>query len=109
MLRIITALFLLIVPGIAAADAPLLWVPVGYQQIAVLTTSQSLTVPAGAVFAVFTPEAQAIRYRDDGIAPTALVGMPVAVGVSVQYTATLSKVQFIEQTAGAKLNVSYYR
>jgi hypothetical protein len=58
---------------------------------------------------MFIPEAQAIRYRDDGTAPTATVGQPVAVGASVTYTGALSKVQVISQTSGAKLNVLFYR
>lgn len=107
--RMLMALFLLLVPGIAVADAPLLWVPLGYQQITSMSTAQSLTVPTGTKFAVITPEAQAVRYRDDGTAPTATVGMPIAVGTAITYTSTLSAVQFIEQTSGAKLNVLYYK
>jgi hypothetical protein len=54
-------------------------------------------------------EAQAVRYRDDGIAPTTTVGMPLAVGVSLQYTGPLANVQFIQQTSGALLNILYYK
>ncbi len=67
------------------------------------------SIPAGASTAEFIVESQGIRYRDDGTAPTATVGMPVAAGVSFQYSGTLSTLQFIEQTASAKLNVSYYK
>ena len=54
-----------------------------------------------------TPEGQAVRWRDD-ISPTASVGMPLAVGVTLQYDGDLTKIQFIEQVGGAKLNISYY-
>ena len=84
-------------------------VPLGYQQITVLTASTALTVPAGATMAVFTPQTQAVRYRDDGVAPSATVGMPVAVGVSVTYSGNLNQIRFFEQAASAVLNVSYYR
>lgn len=88
----------------------------GYQQITSLSSAANLTVPAldklgnhqQATFALITAEAQAVRWRDDGIAPTASVGMPLAVGVTLQYDGDLTKIQFIEQVGGAKLNISYY-
>jgi hypothetical protein len=89
----------------------------GYQQITSLSSAQSLTVPAKdpntgvnqkPAFALITPETQAVRYRDDGTPPTATVGMPVAVGTTLRYDGDLSKIQFIEQTASAKLNIVYY-
>ena len=48
------------------------------------------------------------RWRDDGVAPTASVGMPLAVGVTLQYDGDINQIQFIEQTSGAKLNITYY-
>jgi hypothetical protein len=85
--------------------------PVGYQQITV-TTLATLTVPPGATCAVITAEAQAVRYRDDGVAPTSGaggVGMPLAVGVPLEYGGNLSALQFIAQVAGGIINVLYYR
>jgi hypothetical protein len=87
----------------------------GYQQITSLSTAQSLTVPkvdlnglsCRPTIAIITPESQAVRWRDD-TAPTAGVGMPLAVGVTLQYDGDLSNIQFIEQTASATLNISYY-
>lgn len=113
-LRILAALALvsMMVSSEAGADSGVRRGPCGYQQIATLTTATLLTLPVGcsnASLAVITAEAQAVRYRDDGTAPTASVGMPMAVGVTLEYQGTLSKIQFIEQTVGAKLNVSYYR
>lgn len=89
----------------------------GYQQITTLSSAQGLTVPqvdpvsglnAKPSIALITPETQAIRWRDDGTAPTASVGMPLAAGVTLQYDGDLSKIRFIEQTASAKINISYY-
>jgi chromosome segregation ATPase len=34
--------------------------------------------------------------------------MPLATGVTLQYDGDLTKIRFIEQTASAKLNISYY-
>jgi len=88
----------------------------GYQQITSLSAATALTLPqtdknglrATPSVAYITPETQAVRWRDDGTDPTASVGMPLAVGVTLEYDGDLSKIRFIEQTASAKLNVSYY-
>ena len=80
----------------------------GYQQITSLSSSTALTVPAGATLALIVPETQTVRWRDDGTAPTASVGMPVAALSSMSYDGDLSKIRFIAATAGAVLNVSYY-
>ena len=88
----------------------------GYQQIADLSSAVKLTVPQkdlnGLVgtprIAIITPETKGVRWRDDGVAPTASVGMPLAAGVTLQYDGDLSQIQFIEQEASAKLNITYY-
>lgn len=88
----------------------------GYQQIVGLAASTGLTVPTQDVqglacrptIAIITPETQAVRWRDDGIAPSAAVGMPLAVGVTLQYDGDLTKIFFFQQAATATLNVSYY-
>lgn len=89
----------------------------GYQQLTSLSSATGLTVPSidpttgltvKANFALITPESQAVRWRDDGTAPTSSVGMPLAAGVTLQYDGDLSKIKFIEQTGGAKVNISYY-
>ena len=80
----------------------------GYQQITSLSSSTALTVPAGATMALIVPETQNVRWRDDGVAPTATVGMPVLTNTSMSYDGDLQKIRFIAATAGAVLNVSYY-
>lgn len=89
---------------------------IGYQQITSLSAATNLTVPARdpnglsqePTFALIVAETQAVRWRDDGTNPTTTVGMPLAVGVPLQYDGDLSKIKFIEQTAGGVLNISYY-
>lgn len=85
------------------------YAPLGYQQITALSAATALTVPTGANFAVIIAETQAVRFRDDGTAPTATVGMALAVAQEFEYAGNLSAIRFIEQTASAKLNVSYYK
>jgi hypothetical protein len=80
----------------------------GYQQITSLSSSTALTVPSGATLAVIVTEGYAVRWRDDGAAPTGSVGMPLAIGATLSYDGNLQNIRFIEQASSAKLNVSYY-
>jgi hypothetical protein len=88
----------------------------GYQQITNLSASSALTVPAltpdglnaKPVLALIVAEGAPVRWRDDGVAPTASVGMPIAVGVPFQYDGDLTKIRFIQQSASGILNISYY-
>lgn len=88
----------------------------GYQQLATLSSTVGLTVPTQtpngsntkANFALIVAETQNVRWRDDGVDPTASVGMLLVAGTPFQYDGDLSKIKFIETTASAKLNVSYY-
>lgn len=98
----------------AAADSGIRRVPCGYQQITNLSAATKLTIPAACggapVLAAIKAEAQAVRYRDDGTAPTASVGMPLAIDEpGLEYQGTISAIQFIEQTSGATLDVLFYR
>ena len=86
----------------------LAFVPLGYVQITSLGSAVGLNPPESATIVEITVEAQGIRYRDDGNAPTSTVGMPVAAGNSFQYAGDMTAIQFIQQTAGAILNLSYY-
>jgi hypothetical protein len=84
-------------------------IPMGYEQITGLSAVKALTIPAEAEIAVIAAETQNVRWRDDGSAPTDAVGMPLAAGRDMLFTSKLSAVRFIEETASAKLNVSYYK
>ncbi len=61
-------------------------------------------------YAVITPETQAIRWRDDGTAPTAAIsgGFPVAVGQVLEYDGEIGKIQVIAQAGTATINVVLY-
>jgi hypothetical protein len=88
----------------------------GYEQITGLSAVKTLTVPTKDVnglackpsIAIITPESTGVRWRDDGTSPSAAVGMPLAAGVTLQYDGDLTKIEFIEQSASSKLNVTYY-
>src|SRR6185312_7382433 len=68
-------------------------VPKGVGQItgiagaAVLLSSVSGGIPAGATTVVVVGEAAALRWKDDGVAPTATVGMPLPIGQYMTFNA----------------------
>lgn len=85
----------------------------GFQQITSLSSATGLTIPTGADgqrpnHAVIHCEGQATRWRDDGADPSTTVGMRLLVGAELVYDGDLSKIRFIEELSGAKLNISYY-
>jgi hypothetical protein len=80
----------------------------GYQQITSLSSATGLTVPAGATRALIAPLTKDIRWRDDGTNPTASVGMPVSAGTYLSYDGDLQNIKFIETSASAELNITYY-
>jgi hypothetical protein len=86
------------------------YVALGYAQIAVGSTADALTVPAGATMALFKTETAGVRWRDDGTAPTAAVGFPIAdTDPAFAYSGSLSAIQFIAQSGSPVLNVAFYR
>ena len=88
----------------------------GYEQITTVSASVGLTVPVRDLngmsckpaIALIVAEGAAVRWRDDDVDPTASIGMPLAIGVTLQYDGDLGKIKFIEQAASAKINISYY-
>lgn len=90
--------------------------PLGYQQITSLSSAVGLTIPAPtaanngmvATYAVIQAEAQAVRWRDDGTNPTTSIGMTIPSGGELDYSGDLGAIKFIEVTASAKLNITYY-
>lgn len=103
--------------------------PLGYEQIDLADDAVvGLNPPKKATICLLMVEGNAVRWRDDGIDPTADVGMFLREGLTVSgggeggigYTGDLSKLRFIQAdqsgpagasrgAGGAKLNVSYYR
>lgn len=65
-------------------------------------------IPAGTQMLLLQPQAQAIRWRDDGIDPTAAIGYPIAVGAELRYTGQFARLKVISQVAGAIVNCLAY-
>jgi len=88
--------------------------PIGYQQITATTLADAtnLTLPTTytATSAVFCVETAPVRWRDDGTAPTASVGMIAPFGQACWlYTGNLSAIQFIAASGSPVLDITYYR
>lgn len=77
-----------------------------------LASATGLTVPTGATIAQICVETAGVRYRDDGVAPTSSVGMPLVATSTVpacfQYAGPLGAIQFIAISGSPTMDVSYY-
>lgn len=108
------AFVIALVAPAAAQQAVQIWTPRGYQQITPVPTGTTLTIPAGSAggspvrWAQICVATNAVKWRDDGTAPTASVGMTIAAGSCYAYSGSLSAIQFIQITSPAVLDISYY-
>jgi hypothetical protein len=66
-------------------------------------------IPALANEVYIESDTAAVRYRDDGAAPTATIGQPIASGGSIFYTGTLSAMQLIAESGSPVVNISFYK
>jgi len=84
-------------------------VPNGFQQIASVAASTGLTPPDRSHIALIQPSGGDVRWRDDGVAPTATIGMLLADGVVFLYSGDLNAIRFILASGAPALNITYYR
>lgn len=94
--------------AMTVATTPAQQFQLGYQQITDLTNAVLLVPPEGACFAVIQAEGAPVRWRDDGVAPTAAIGMRLPQNSELRLDALLTTVRVIQEASGAKLNISYY-
>ena len=86
----------------------------GHAQLTSIDASTLLSsvtggIPVGTTIALITPQSQAVRWRDDGTAPTATVGYPLAISSELVYTSqSMGNLRFISQVAGAAINIAFY-
>lgn len=95
---------------IVSEDAIVVDAPIAFEQEIALSSAVALSagsIPAGASVALIQAEGQNIRWRDDGVSPTGTVGFRLLAGESKVF-GNLDALEFIEEAASAKLNVSYY-
>ena len=66
-------------------------------------------LPLGTTFLLITVTAQAVRWRDDGTAPTTAVGYPLPVNTELVYSGTgMGQLRLIGQVAGAIVNMAAF-
>lgn len=83
---------------------------VGKEQLTGISSSKALqSIPDGAILAVIQAEDQTIRFWGDGSTPTAAIGIFLAPGDSIAWVGQLADLRFIEETATAKVNISYHK
>ena len=90
----------------------------GYQQVLAAGTvaAFNLTPPnpypsnklGPATYAIIQAEAQALRWRDDGIDPTTTSGMVIPAGGELRYDGDIRNIRLINGAAGAICNYSLY-
>lgn len=106
--------------GVGSGAKPPILVPLpGFETLAPTSASPAdtagqtkLTVPVGARYAQITCEDFDARWRDDGTAPTALVGemLPTNQNPPFFYAGDLTAIRFIgTNLVASKLSVSYYQ
>lgn len=99
--------------SVAVVSKPNALAPLGYQQITAgtLASATSLTVPSGATIAIAQVETANVRWRDDGTAPTATVGMILTPSTQIVFSGAveLAAAQFILQAGSPILDISYYK
>src|SRR6267142_329501 len=88
-------------------------IPLGYCQLTSIAASTLVSTCAGGIpartgWAIICVETAAIRWRDDGTAPTTSVGMPIAVGGCFNYSGTFATLRVIAQTGSPVVNISFY-
>lgn len=97
--------------------APKFWTPSGagdvsrYVQLTDLTTAKGLGAGPDIInYVMVQAQTNNVRYRDDGIAPTATVGFILYAGdPPTKFAGAIDLLQFIQTAAGtAQLNVRFY-
>lgn len=91
--------------------------PVGYGQWLTLSPAKKLTdppdtgvsMPNMSCRCLIQAEGGDVRWRDDGVAPTASLGMVIKQDQTLEYEGDLAKIQLIEVAAAGGINVSFYK
>lgn len=118
MLRIFTVLAVMValVAGSRAQNG-LRQVPLGFCSLSSMSAATGLAscsggIPTGTSYAVVCAYTQGVVWRDDGTAPTGTPGtggQGLAANQCLPYNGTFTAIQFIQQTSGAVLGVTFYR
>ena len=89
--------------------------PLGYVQIlnATLAASTGIVMPVPIPsyvpgYVIIQCQGGVVRWRDDGVAPTATVGMSLPSGAELDYPGDISAIRFISSSGTPILDISLY-
>ena len=85
--------------------------PAGYEQQAVSTAATVASIPPNANKALIQPDNGDVRWRDDGVAPTASVGnyLPQLSTLTIESLKSLNAIQLIAVTGTVNVNINFYQ
>jgi hypothetical protein len=89
--------------------------PLAYYQLGSLNVAKSIAavingLPDGCNLMLLQAEGANVRWRDDGVKPTATSGMLLVTGLQpYEYMGDFSAITVIGTAAGAVLNVAFYK
>lgn len=99
-----------LVASVGKAESPLRLAANGFQAITATGSAQLLTVPAGTTSALICIETANIRWRDDGVAPSTTVGMPLkSTDACMPYAGPIANWQFIAQSGSPVVSATFYK
>lgn len=86
--------------------------PLGHCQLTSVASSTLIStcsggVPASSNYALICVSSAAINWRDDGTAPTASVGNPVASGSCFGFTGNMAALRVIAQTGSPVVDIDF--
>lgn len=82
---------------------------ISYEQITSLSSATGLNIPANASMVWLQAETSNIRYKLEGGTPTAASGMIMrSTEPPIEIQTALAPMKFIQEAAGAILNVTYF-
>lgn len=97
--------------------APYQTTSLGYRQLSISTVTTLVAALASATppyvltgeerYALVSVEDAAIRWIDDGQAPTTTYGQPINVGAAFAFTGNFPQLQLVAQSGTAVVNVSF--
>lgn len=82
--------------------------PAGYEQKVTFNGAAEKIKISQPDYVLLTAEAGNIRWRDDGVDPTILIGTPLLAGTDFWYTGDVKTLRVIGVDAAAILNVNGY-
>lgn len=112
-MRKLCALSLLLIGWLATPA--LAYTPLGCVQLSSLGSATLLSsvtggIPNGTTFVFLTVEGEAVRMRDDGVAPTASIGLLLPIGGPWPYSSlTMANLQFIQTASSSIVDACFYR